>query len=40
MVDCREWTQMAPPADPAGDKPDFWIARLRENPATAAIFPP
>jgi len=39
MVDCREWTQMAPPADPAGDKPDFWIAQLRANPSTAAIFP-
>ena len=40
MVDCREWTRMAPPADPAGDPPDFWVDRLRGDPATASIFPP
>jgi hypothetical protein len=40
MVDCREWTQMAPPSDPQGDPPGFWLDRLRTAPATAAIFTP
>jgi hypothetical protein len=39
MVDCREWTQMGAPLNPAGDPPDFWLDRLRNNAATAAIFP-
>ena len=40
MVDCREWTQIAPPSDPHGDPPGFWVDRLRSAPATAALFAP
>ena len=38
MVDCREWTQVVPPDDPAGDPPVFWLDRLRTYEATRAIF--
>lgn len=40
MVDCREWTQMAPPDDLRGDPPGPWLDRLRAHPATAGIFGP
>ena len=40
LVDCREWTQMVPPQNPAGDPPDFWLDRLRGYPQTRAIFAP
>ena len=40
MTDCREWTQMVPPADPAGDSPGFWLDKLRDNAATKATFLP
>ncbi len=40
MVDCREWTQMVPPLSPGGDRPDFWLDRLRGYPNTRAMFPP
>ncbi len=40
MVDCREWTQMKPPANAAGDPPNFWVERLRNEPATQAMFAP
>jgi hypothetical protein len=40
MVDCREWTQIAPPMDSAGDPPSFWVDRLRGYPETKAIFTP
>ena len=40
MVDCREWTQMVPPLSPGGDKPDFWLDRLRGYPETGALFAP
>lgn len=40
MTDCREWTQIVPPADPAGDLPSFWLDRLRRAPETSGIFPP
>ena len=39
MVDCREWTQIVPPVDPAGDVPGFWLDRLRAYTATRSIFP-
>ncbi len=39
MVDCREWTQIVPPADPAGDPPGFWLDRLRAQAATRSMFP-
>jgi hypothetical protein len=38
MIDCREWTNIAPPADPAGDPPGFFIAALRARPDTPAFF--
>lgn len=38
LVDCREWTQLVPPADPAGDLPAFWLDKLRGYEATRAIF--
>ena len=40
MVDCREWTQIVAPADPAGDPPGFWTDRLREDGRTRDLFPP
>ena len=40
MLDCREWTQIVPPDDPAGDPPGPWLDRLRTHPATAQMFPP
>lgn len=39
MVDCREWTLIVPPADPAGDLPGFWTERLRQNVRTRGLFP-
>ena len=40
LTDCREWTQVVAPADPAGDPPTFWLDRLRAAPETRAIFAP
>jgi hypothetical protein len=38
MVDCREWTRIVPPADPAGDRPGFFIDALRARPDVPAFF--
>lgn len=38
MIDCREWTQIVPPADPAGDAPTFWLDRLRSYEQTRGMF--
>jgi len=38
MVDCREWTQLVPPAAPAGDAPFVWLDRLRAAPTTAGLM--
>jgi hypothetical protein len=38
MTDCREWTNIAGPDSAAGDKPEFWVERLRENPLTRELF--
>jgi hypothetical protein len=38
MTDCRQWTNIVAPRDPAGDPPGFWLDRLRAAPATAALF--
>ena len=38
MVDCREWTRIMPPADPAGDRPGFFLDALRARPETPAFF--
>ena len=40
LVDCRQWTVMAGPDDPAGDPPGPWLDRLRTHPMTRALFPP
>ena len=39
MLDCREWTQVVPPADPRGDPIGFWVDRLRRDERTRALFP-
>lgn len=38
MIDCRQWTNIVPPADPAGDPPRFWIDRLAAHPETRALL--
>jgi hypothetical protein len=38
LVDCREWSDIVPPADPAGDRPGFFIAALRQRPDMPAFF--
>jgi hypothetical protein len=38
MADCRQWTQLVPPTDPAGDPPGFWVDDLASRPAAAALF--
>ena len=40
MVDCRQWTQIVPPDDPAGDPPGPWLDRLRRSPVTREMFIP
>jgi hypothetical protein len=31
MIDCREWTQIVPPDDPAGDRPAFFFDAVRSR---------
>jgi hypothetical protein len=38
LIDCREWTQIVPPADPAGDRPGFWIEAIRARSGAPAFF--
>lgn len=38
MVDCREWTLIVPPRDPAGDPPGFFINAIRRRPLAAGLF--
>ena len=38
LIDCREWTAIVPPADPAGDPPGFWIEAMRARPGTPEFF--
>ena len=38
LIDCREWTQIVPPSDSAGDPPGFWIEAIRTRPETPAFF--
>lgn len=40
LVDCREWTRIVPPADPAGDRPGFFIDAIRARPDAPAFFAP
>jgi len=38
LVDCREWTRIVPPADSAGDRPGFFIDKIRKRPDAPAFF--
>ena len=38
LVDCREWTRIVPPADPAGDRPGFLIDKIRQRPDAPTFF--
>ena len=38
MVDCREWTRIVPPPDPAGDVPGFFIDALRGRSGIPTFF--
>jgi hypothetical protein len=40
LVDCREWTRIVPPSDPAGDRPGFFIDAIRARPDAPAFFAP
>jgi len=40
LVDCREWTRIVPPSDPAGDRPGFFIEKLRSRPGSPDFFAP
>lgn len=40
LVDCREWTRIVPPSDPAGDRPGFFIDAIRTRPDAPAFFAP
>jgi hypothetical protein len=38
LIDCREWTNIVPPTDPAGDPPGFFIAAMRAQPELPTFF--
>jgi hypothetical protein len=38
MVDCREWTLIAPPRNPAGDRPGFFIDAIRRRHLAGGLF--
>jgi hypothetical protein len=38
MADCRQWTNLVPAREPAGDPTDVWLARLRRYDASADLF--
>lgn len=38
LIDCREWTLMAPPADPAGDPPGFFLRALQQRGRAPAFL--
>ena len=40
LVDCREWTRIEPPVDPSGDRPGFFIDKVRARPDAPAFFAP
>jgi hypothetical protein len=40
LIDCREWTRIVPPSDPAGDSPGFFIQTLRQRTGIPAFFAP
>jgi hypothetical protein len=38
VLDCREWTRIAPPADPAGDRPGFFVEAIRARSDAPRFF--
>jgi hypothetical protein len=38
MVDCREWTLIVPPDDPAGDRPAFFLDAVRSRRLAAELL--
>jgi hypothetical protein len=38
MIDCREWTLIVPPKNPAGDRPGFFIAAIRRRHLAHGLF--
>jgi hypothetical protein len=38
LIDCREWTLIEPPSDPAGDRPGFFIEAIRARRDAPAFF--
>jgi len=38
LIDCREWTRIAPPAAAAGDRPGFFIDAIRTRPDAPPFF--
>ena len=40
LIDCREWTLIVPSANPAGDRPGFFIDAIRARPDAPAFFAP
>jgi hypothetical protein len=38
MVACRQYTNLVPPANPAGDLPSFWIETIKSNPGLQRLF--
>jgi hypothetical protein len=38
LIDCREWTRIVPPTDPAGDPPGFWLEAVRTRPDAPDFF--
>lgn len=38
LIDCREWTRIVMPDDPAGDLPGFFLKEVRARPGMPAAF--
>jgi hypothetical protein len=38
LIDCREWTRIVAPENPAGDPPGFFLKTVRERPGAPAFF--
>jgi hypothetical protein len=38
LIDCREWTRIVPPSEPAGDRPGFFVKELRSRADAPAFF--
>jgi hypothetical protein len=38
MVDCREWTLIAPPDEPPGDHPGFFLEAVRSRHLAGDLF--